>query len=251
MSVYDDPVFLSAYRKLRRDRLGLNDGPEIPAMAALLPPVTGLRVADLGCGEGDLAVRLASAGAAWVTAVDASASMLARAAEHPSVRYVRSDLTDFELASGSADLVVSSLALHYVEDFEGLVARIGRWLSPDGRFVLSIEHPLITAPLQAADPVVDDYANEGPRQRHWFVDGVVKHHRTISSLLMTLRRQGFELLAVQEPQPTTAQVATHPHLAIHHRPPPLLLTSARGNCRGRAVQRNHEIRSDLAGWDGR
>jgi SAM-dependent methyltransferase len=226
MSVYDDPVFLSAYRQLRRDRLGLNDELEIPAMAALLPPVTGLRVADLGCGEGELAVRLASAGAVRVIGVDASASMLARAAGHPLVRYVRSDLADFELAPGSVDLVVSSLALHYVKDFEGLVARIARWLSPGGRFVFSIEHPLITAPLEAADLVVDDYADEGRRQRHWFVDGVVKYHRTISSLLMTLRWHGFDLLAVEEPQPTTAQVAAHPHLAIHRRRPPLLVISA-------------------------
>jgi SAM-dependent methyltransferase len=205
----------------------LNDALEIPALAALLPPVDGLRVVDLGCGQGELAVRLACAGASQVTGIDRSSSMLSRAGEHPAVRYVRSDLADFDLAPSSVELVVSSLALHYVADFEGLVARIGRWLSPGGHFLFSIEHPVVTAPLEAADLVVDDYADEGPRQRTWFVDGVVKHHRTVSSLLMTLRRCGFELVAVDEPQPTPAQVEAEPRLALHRRRPPLLLVSAR------------------------
>ena len=66
--VYDDPTFLHGYRELRRTGLGLNDELEIPAMDAVLPPVDGLRVVDLGCGEGGLAVGLAESGAADVTA---------------------------------------------------------------------------------------------------------------------------------------------------------------------------------------
>jgi 2-polyprenyl-3-methyl-5-hydroxy-6-metoxy-1,4-benzoquinol methylase len=70
--LYDDPVFLAGYRELRRAKRGLNDELEIPAMAALLPPVDRFRVVDLGCGAGELAVRLAEAGAAQVVAVDSS-----------------------------------------------------------------------------------------------------------------------------------------------------------------------------------
>ncbi|MFI6680062.1 class I SAM-dependent methyltransferase [Kribbella sp. NPDC050470] len=223
--LYDDPVFLSGYRELRRDGLGLNDELEIPAMNAVLPPVEGLRVVDLGCGEGGLAVRLA-AGGAEVIAVDASEQMLAAAERHPAVRYVRADLADFDLPSGSVDLVVSSLVLHYVEDFVGLVGRVTQWLTPGGSFVFSIEHPVVTAPLTAADCVVDDYADEGPRQRMWFVDGVIKYHRTIGTVLRVLRQQGFRLEVVDEPVPTRAQVERHAHLAVHRRRPALLLVAA-------------------------
>jgi len=210
---------------LRRDGLGLNDALEIPAMNAVLPAVDGLRVVDLGCGEGGLAVRLASGGAE-VVAVDASEQMLAEAARHPRVHYVRADLADFDLPPGSADLVVSSLALHYVEDFSGLVARVARWLTPGGSFAFSIEHPVVTAPLAAADCVVDDYADEGPRQRTWFVDGVIKYHRTIGTILGTLRGCGFRLDVVDEPVPTAEQVERQPHLAVHRRRPALLLVVA-------------------------
>lgn len=223
--LYDDPVFLSGYRRLRRDGLGLNDELEIPAMTAVLPAVDGLRVVDLGCGEGDLAVRLASGGAE-VVAVDASERMLAAAARHPRVRYVRADLAEFDLPSGSADLVVSSLALHYVEDFSGLVERVARWLTPGGFFTFSIEHPVVTAPVTAAECIVDDYADEGPRQRAWFVDGVVKYHRTVGTILSVLREHHFRLDVVDEPLPSVEQVQRHPQLAVHRRRPPLFLVSA-------------------------
>lgn len=222
--LYDDPEFLAGYRGLRRDKRGLNDELEIPAMAALLPAVDGLRVVDLGCGEGDLAVRLAEGGAAEVLGADASAGMLARAVAHPRVRHQRADLADFDLPAASVDLVVSSLALHYVEDFDGLVGRVAAWLVAGGWFVFSVEHPVVTAPL--AEGTLDDYADEGPRQRTWFVDGVVKYHRTLGTTLATLQRHGFSLQAVQEPLPTQVQAAAHPHLAIHRRRPPLLLVAA-------------------------
>jgi SAM-dependent methyltransferase len=222
--LYDDPAFLAGYQELRREKRGLNDELEIPAMAGILPAVDGLRVVDLGCGEGDLAVRLAEGGAAEVVGVDASAAMLARAVACPRVRYQRADLADFELPAASVDLVVSSLALHYVEDLDGLVGRVAAWLMPGGRFVFSVEHPVVTAPL--VEGTLDDYADEGARQRTWFGRPVVKYHRTLATTVATLQRHGFSLQAVQEPLPTEAQVAAHPHLAIHRRRPPLLLIAA-------------------------
>jgi len=80
----------------------------------MLPDVTGATVIDLGCGAGALARALAEAGAAHVLAVDSSRRMLARAAPHPRVRYLRADLERLTLRPRTADRVVSSLALHYV-----------------------------------------------------------------------------------------------------------------------------------------
>ncbi|RZU13541.1 methyltransferase family protein [Kribbella rubisoli] len=229
MSLYDNPQFLEGYRQLRRTGQGINDALEIPAMDAALQglPLEGARVVDLGCGEGGLAGRLAARGAAEVLAVDASERMLAAAVPHPHVRYLRADVASFDLPCGSADLVVSSMALHYVEDFVGLVERVAGWLAPGGAFVFSVEHPVMTAPVVTADCVVDDYADEGRRERSWFVDGVVKYHRTIGSIVLSLRRHGFRLESLDEPLPTLDQVAAHPHLAIHRRRPPILLVSAR------------------------
>lgn len=223
---YDDPLFLAGYRELRRSGRALNEDLEIPAMLELMPVEDGLRVADLGCGEGALALRLASAGAT-VIAVDNSAAMLSRAAEHVGISYRQEDLARLDFPDASLDLVVSSMALHYVEDFAGLVGRVARWLVPGGRFVFSVEHPVVTAPLEASDGLVDDYADEGRRQRTWFVDGVVKFHRTVGSTVEALLAAGFAVEALREPQPSLGQVEAKPHLAVHRRRPPLLVISAR------------------------
>ncbi len=226
MSVYDDPVFLAGYRQLRRDGLGLNSALEIPALAALLPPVAGLRVVDLGCGEGELAVRLATAGAAEVIGVDLSASMLSRAHEHPSVRYVQSDIATFDLPADSVDLVVSSLALHYVKDFDALVARIARWLSPAGQFTFSIEHPVITAPLRSSRPPDRRLRQRGPqatnlvRQRRT----EVPPHCVVPTDDTTPQRV---LFSSSRRTPANARPGQNPPPPSHPPPPP---TSPAGVC---------------------
>lgn len=52
------------------------------------------------------------------------------------------DLTPLE---GPFDLWVSSLAVHYIEDFDTLLRQIHRLLTPGGTFVFSQEHPFTTA----------------------------------------------------------------------------------------------------------
>ncbi|QFZ18749.1 class I SAM-dependent methyltransferase [Saccharothrix syringae] len=231
--LYDDDRFFEGYRLLRGSATAINDAVEVPALERVLPPVAGAAVVDLGCGTGALARRLADAGAADVLAVDSSRRMLALSTPHPRVRLLRADLDELALPASSADLVVSSLALHYVADYRGLVERVARWLRPGGWFAFSVEHPVCTA----ADPMtgwlrtergtvwpVDDYAAEGPRTQHWIIEGVRKHHRRVSTLIGALLAAGLELTDVDEPVP---DVATHPGLAEHLRRPPVLVLAAR------------------------
>src|SRR6185295_7626510 len=64
-------------------------------MPALVRNVAGLRVADIGCGTGRHALRLAAAGA-QVTAVDFSQEMLNRARAKPGaerVQFIQHDIS--------------------------------------------------------------------------------------------------------------------------------------------------------------
>ena len=63
----------------------------------------------------------------------------------PASSIVRASLEAFAAEPASFDLVVSSLALHYIADYAGLVRRIATWLVPGGRFAFSVEHPIFTA----------------------------------------------------------------------------------------------------------
>ena len=51
-NIYDDEEFFVAYSGLRRSVEGLDGAPEWPTLRSMLPPMSGLRVVDLGCGFG-------------------------------------------------------------------------------------------------------------------------------------------------------------------------------------------------------
>ena len=110
----------------------------------LIGDVRGLRVADIGCGTGRHALRLAAAGAA-VTAVDFSEQMLAKARRKPragAVRFIHHDITTpLPLASASFDRVLCCLVLEHVADLDGFFAELQRICRPDGCLVLSAMHP--------------------------------------------------------------------------------------------------------------
>jgi len=240
-NTYDDPEFFAGYSQLERFGPGWTKALEHPSFMALLPDVAGRRVLDLGCGAGQLAYHLAERGAAEVIAVDISERMLglARAERsHPRLRYLRMAIEQAAFGPRRFDLVVSSLAIHYVADYHGLVQRIACWLGPGGILVYSTEHPVYLTRAcsegwvrnAAGQPLhwpVDAYADEGLREEHWFKDGVQKYHRTLSTLLNGLIDAGLAIDRVVEPVPDEAQLERRPEWIHERRRPFCLLIRAR------------------------
>lgn len=239
-NLYDDPGFFAGYSTLERFGAGWQRAMEHADLLALLPDVAGRRVLDLGCGAGQLAHHLATAGAAEVVGLDVSERMLALArAEwaHPRVTYRRGALEEVTFPPGRFDLVVSSLVLHYVVDYAGLVRRISGWLAPHGVLVYSTEHPIFTARLPGDGWVLDEegrrvrwgldrYAEEGAREETWFVPGVRKVHRTLATLINELVDAGLTVERVVEPIPTEAWLAARPQWRDERRRPMFLLIRA-------------------------
>jgi SAM-dependent methyltransferase len=237
-NIYDTQAFFEGYRQLPRSVEGLAGAPEWPALKAMLPDPRGLRVVDLGCGFGWFCRWAADQGAAQVLGLDVSEKMLARAAADnaaAAITYARADLERLALPPAAFDLVYSSLALHYVEDLDGLLRTVHRAMVEGGRLVVSIEHPIYMAPMQprwliAADGSrswpVDHYLVEGQRTTDWLAPGVVKQHRTIGTTLNLLIRAGFTVSHVEEWSPTDAQIAEQPVLAQERERPMFLLVSA-------------------------
>ena len=117
---------------------------EEPEVARLVGPVAGLTVADVGCGTGRHALRMAAAGAR-VTALDFSEGMLAKAREKAGaerVRFVRHDLHQpLPLEAGTFDRVLSCLVLDHIRTLAPLFAELRRVVRPTGRVVVSVMHP--------------------------------------------------------------------------------------------------------------
>jgi hypothetical protein len=109
-------------------------------------------------------------------------------------------------------------------------------LTPGGRFVFSVEHPIFTAHgssdwYRDADGAalhwpVDCYRDEGERRTRWFVDGVVKYHRTIESYVNGLLDAGLTLVRLEEPEADAAVLAEKPEWQQERRRPPFLLMAA-------------------------
>jgi len=235
-NIYDQPDFFAGYSTLRRSAEGLDGAPEWPALRAMLPPVRGLRVADLGCGFGWFCRWALDQGAAQVHGVDLSERMLdqARATSPAAITYERADLATLRLPPAGFDLVYSSLALHYLPDIDPLLAMIRTALVPDGRFVFSTEHPVFSAPSHpgwATDAggnriwPIDGYSVEGARTTNWFAPGVVKYHRTIATTLTALLRAGFRLTHIDEFSPTADQIAARPELEAERDRPMFLMVA--------------------------
>jgi SAM-dependent methyltransferase len=238
-NIYDDEQFFEGYSRLPRSVEGLDGAPEWPALRARLPDLRGVDVLDLGCGFGWFCRWARQHGAAHVLGVDVSEKMLARAratTEDPAITYSRADLERLQLPAASFDLVYSSLALHYIEALDRLMATVHRSLVHGGRLVFSVEHPIYTAPAEPGWSVdaagrktwpLDGYLEEGPRSTDWLTRDVIKQHRTIATYLNLLLGLGFAISHVEEWGPTREQIAARPELADERQRPPFLLVAAR------------------------
>lgn len=247
---YDDEVFFEKYSQMSRSRQGLDGAGEWQELKKLLPDFAGKRVLDLGCGYGWHCIYAAQNGASYVLGADISEKMLEVAREKtaefakeakaqgnsiPGIAYRRSAMEDLEYEPDSFDVVLSSLAFHYVRDFGPVVEKISRGLSDGGWFVFSVEHPIFTA-YGTQDWYydengnilhfpVDNYYYEGKREAVFLGEKVIKYHKTLTTYLDTLLKNGFVIRRIVEPMPPENMMDI-PGMKDEMRRPMMLLVAA-------------------------
>lgn len=250
-NIYDNETFFEGYKALRKKTCSANNLFEKPALFSLLPDLHDACILDLGCGYGENCLKFAQTGARKVIGVDISEKMLAVAKqEHadPRITYKNMPMEDISLQTllpdgGAFDLVVSSLALHYVEDYDGLVKKVYSVLNAGGYFIFSQESPLNTCFTTGRRWTVDEngtklfanisnYSTDGKRESTWFVDGIQKYHRTFSTVINTLVENKFQIQKLLEPFPTDAMRQANPgtydqHLDLLHKPDFLLVKAVK------------------------
>ena len=104
------------------------------------------RVLDVGCGEGQVARRVAAMGTD-VIGLDPTRSQVEVARDRSGgPRYLQARAEALPCRDGAFDTVVVCLALEHVDAFETAIHEVARVLEPGGRFVLLLCHPLLQAP---------------------------------------------------------------------------------------------------------
>lgn len=237
---YDDQVFFEKYSNMERSRKGLEGAGEWHELKKMLPDLSGKRVLDLGCGFGWHCRYAIEQGAKSVIGVDISKRMIQEANNKTTsedITYICSPIEDIDFPEGSFDLVISSLTLHYIEAFEGVLNKISKWLLSGGDFVFSVEHPIFTA--QGTQDwyydnqgnrlhwPVDQYFTEGIRKSVFLDEDVQKYHKTITTYIQGLITKGYEITGVVEPMPARSWLDSQPENMDEMRRPMMLLISSR------------------------
>ncbi|MDF2661683.1 MAG: hypothetical protein K0Q94_4474 [Paenibacillus sp.] len=208
MAQYDG--FAMQYREILNK--GGAGGPE-PAFRYMeeqlgwLGDLAGKSICDIGCGQGQLSIRLAGMGAN-VTGVDLSAEQLAYAAAEDAsgqIAWVRDDAMSLSsIQDESFDFAVSSVMLMDVPDHRSVFSAAWRILKPGGYLIWVIMHPCFQSPF--SHPLGDGGRHVSEyREQFWKSRGhgtirstLGAYHRPLSVYINDFMQAGFRLLRVDE-----------------------------------------------------
>ena len=184
----------------------------MPLALQILGDVRGLRLLDLGCGEGGYSRELAKRGAS-VVGIDGSPRLIEVARERaPHLTYMCANANNLSaVETASFDIVLAVMMLMDVDDYGGAVREIARALRPGGKLLMSITHPCFS------EPVSGWKTNEAGELEHFVVDRyfdrvaweefmtgrfrapVVRRHKPLEDFMRPLLDHGFVLRLFREP----------------------------------------------------
>ena len=219
-----------------------------PAFFGMLPTVEGLRVLDVGCGEGHNTRLLADRGAEAI-AIDISERFVrAAAVAGPGIDHVIGDGAELPFASSSFDAVTAFMSLMDVADPERTLQEIARVLRPGGFVQFSVVHPTTSTPVrhwindddgERCALAVGDYFHEGPVEESWTFGAAPEEiraavrpfeityaRRTLSGWLNAVIAAGLEITAIAEPHADEPTAGEHPEVADTRIVPYFLIVQA-------------------------
>ena len=236
---YNDPTFFTKYAQMERSLKGLKGAGEWPTLKRMLPDLKDKNIIDLGCGYGWHCIYAKEQGANKVCGIDISDKMLMEAkkkSEGYDIEYYCGAIEDMVFPKESFDIVLSSLALHYIDDLDSIVKKVKSLLKKNGTFIFSCEHPIFTS-YGSQDWIyndageiehfpVDHYFSEGKREATFLSETVVKYHKTMTTYIQCLLNNGFHITGFEEPQPTKASIKQYPGMENELRRPMMMIISA-------------------------
>jgi len=234
---YDDDAVFATYMAARQRPDGPNTTLEQPVTLELAGELAGRRVLDLGCGDAAFGRLVLACGGSAYLGVEGSRNMVTAAHETLvgiSGQVQHCAIEDWQAPAAAFDLAVARLSLHYLADLAPVFAQVYQALTDGGRFVFSVEHPVITscdrgwpAGTLRQDWVVDDYFATGARDTTWMGGTVRKYHRTVEDYFRALQEAGFVVEQLRESRPQREHFADQQNYARRRRIPLFLFLAGR------------------------
>jgi SAM-dependent methyltransferase len=234
---FDDDTLFETYMSRRKRADNPNETLEKPVFLELIKDVKDKRVLDLGCGDGVFGSELLNQGCRTYTGLEASSKMVALARqelEGTGALIEQGTIEGWTYPAESFDLVISRLALHYVEDLDQVFRNVHNTLASREAIVFSVLHPVITSCIKSAeksdrreDWIVDDYFINGPRNVPWMGAHVIQYHRTVEDYFKLLQSNGFVVEHLRESCPIADRFSDKELLQRRMRIPLFLILSGR------------------------
>lgn len=145
MAEYDKIAKIYFEKRQNTKNFDYNKHIEIPAMLKMVGQVRNKVILDMGCGFGDHADYLIKKGAKKVTGFDLSKKLIDIATNRKinNTEFYVGDMSKrLKHKDNSFDIVISSLAVHYIKDLKKLFNEIKRVLKRNGCFIFSTQHPI-------------------------------------------------------------------------------------------------------------
>lgn len=227
-NIYDNNNFFNQYEELRKENKNknANDLIEIPNFRKLVPDVKNKSILDLGCGYGENDKYYKEQGAKYVLGTDISSKMLELAEinnKKDGIEFKKIAMEDISSINQKFDIIISSLAFHYIKDFDKLIEDCYNLLNDNGYLVFSQEHPITTCieyteHVKKGHTIIDDkyfglfsdYNRPGKRIKEWFGEEVIKYHRNFEEIINTLINKGFMIDKILEPIPSKEAIKNNP-----------------------------------------
>lgn len=242
-NIYDNEHFYEGYKKIRNNRYSYNEMIEMPIIKEQLPDIKDKKALDIGCGMGKFIQYMLPMNPQSVTGIDISHNMISYARQYvtdPKVRFIVSDIMEFN-GDETYDVIISSLAFHYIKDYNALIEKLGRLITDEGTLIFSTEHPVTTATKHQEQWVntpemydhykLDHYFDESARPIQWLDTEVVRYHRTVGTLINTLIDHNFIIERVIDTGNTELSIANWDDqdiLKTNHRPPFMVIKARKG-----------------------
>jgi len=148
-------------------------------------------------------------------------------------------MTEIQSLNQKFDMIYSSLAFHYVKNFASFAKDIFSLLKNGGYLLFSQEHPIVTATIDGkghfnrdengnrVSYTFSNYNQPGKREITWYVNGVIKYHRTLGNIITSLAKAGFVIDTVEEPLPEEWAIKKLPTMTKELIKPNFLIVKAR------------------------